>query len=234
MSGDRTATRMNHVSPNRGKDRPGRFDAGLMTGEKVRVVVGDGHPLFRDGVVRAPLRVAPSRWWPKPTTGYRRSKRSGRIRRRWLHDESAIVFRALQEGAAGFLPKGVDQKRTDRGGAGLREGPRRRGAKPRRRPGGGDPQTGRTRMPVLSPREREVLKLIRRGQHSRHGQGALSGPVDRQDPRAAALRETRRRGTALRPSPRQCWSNVARRPNNSSTTSPRNQLPPRRFCGCHS
>src|ERR687885_340500 len=53
MSGDRIATRMNHVSTNRRNNRPLLCDAGLMTSEKVRVVVGDDHPLFRDGVVRA-------------------------------------------------------------------------------------------------------------------------------------------------------------------------------------
>src|SRR6476659_9607616 len=53
MSGDPTATRMNHVSANRRKNRPVLCDAAFMTSEKVRVVVGDDHPLFRDGVVRA-------------------------------------------------------------------------------------------------------------------------------------------------------------------------------------
>src|SRR3954465_15376169 len=53
MSGDQAATRMNHVSSNRRKNRPLLCDAGFMTSEKVRVVVGDDHPLFRDGVVRA-------------------------------------------------------------------------------------------------------------------------------------------------------------------------------------
>src|SRR5258708_15059948 len=53
MSWDQTATRMNHVSPNRRNSRAVLCDAGFMTSEKVRVVVGDDHPLFRDGVVRA-------------------------------------------------------------------------------------------------------------------------------------------------------------------------------------
>src|SRR4029078_7504221 len=53
MSGDQTATPMNPVSPSRGKNRPVLCDADCMTSEKVRVVVGDDHPLFRDGVVRA-------------------------------------------------------------------------------------------------------------------------------------------------------------------------------------
>jgi hypothetical protein len=43
---------MNRVSSNRRKNRPVLCDAGFMTSEKVRVVVGDDHPLFRDGVVR--------------------------------------------------------------------------------------------------------------------------------------------------------------------------------------
>jgi hypothetical protein len=33
MSGDQTATRMNHVSPNRRKNRPKLCDAGFMTSE---------------------------------------------------------------------------------------------------------------------------------------------------------------------------------------------------------
>ena len=39
-----------------------------MTSEKVRVVVGDDHPMFRDGVVRALVSSGRSTWWPRPTT----------------------------------------------------------------------------------------------------------------------------------------------------------------------
>src|ERR1700755_223458 len=53
MSGDQRATRMNHVSPNRRNNRRVLCDAGLVTSPKVRVGVGDDHPLSRDGVVRA-------------------------------------------------------------------------------------------------------------------------------------------------------------------------------------
>src|SRR5258708_11257852 len=137
MSWDQTATRMNHVSANRRKNRPMLCDAGFMTSEKVRVVVGDDHPLFRDGVVRALTSSGSIEVWAEADDGitareairthspqvalldYRMPGMDGaevaaavlrdelptRVLLVSAHDEPAIVFRALQEGAAGFLPK---------------------------------------------------------------------------------------------------------------------------------
>jgi Response regulator containing a CheY-like receiver domain and an HTH DNA-binding domain len=183
MSGDQTATRMNHVSPNRGKNRPVLCDAGFMTSEKVRVVVGDDHPLFRDGVVRALTSSGSIEVVAEADDGYRRSKRSGRIRRRWPcwttdagHGRRrgggrCATRRAADPGATGVgarrvgdrVPRaaggggripaeGVNKKRTDKRGAGLREGPRRRGAQPGRRPGRGDPQRGPNQQARCSAR----------------------------------------------------------------------------------
>src|SRR6476660_8059694 len=132
MSGDQTATRMNHVSPNRG--RTGRCCAtlGFMTSEKVRVVVGDDHPLFRDGVVRAlsssgsidvvaeaedglaalelirthQPQVAlldyrmPGLDGAQVAAAVRRDELPTRVLLISAHDESAIVYKALQDGAA--------------------------------------------------------------------------------------------------------------------------------------
>ena len=79
------------------------------------------------------------------------------------HDESAIVFHALAEGAAGFLPKESTKTEIVKGvldcakgrdvvsaalAAGLAAEIRRR---------------GEAQTPVLSPREREVLNFIAQG-----------------------------------------------------------------------
>ena len=197
MSGDRTATRMNHVSSNRGKNRPVLCDADCMTSEKVRVVVGDDHPLFRDGVVRALAssgsievvaeaddgvsaleairthspQVAlldyrmPGMDGAEVAAAVQRDELPTRVLLVSAHDESAIVFRALQEGAAGFLPKESTRSETGQRRAGLREGPRRRGARawPPAWPGRSASAQRTPYVPVLSPREREVLKLIAAG-----------------------------------------------------------------------
>src|SRR4051812_11748474 len=108
-----------------------------MTSEKVRVVVGDDHPLFRDGVVRALTssgsievvaeaedgvsaleairthspQVAlldyrmPGMDGSEVAAAVQRDELPTRVLLVSAHDESAIVFRALQDGAAGFLPK---------------------------------------------------------------------------------------------------------------------------------
>src|SRR5260370_31032437 len=137
MSGDQPATRMNHVSPNRRRNRSVLCEAGFMTREKVRVVVGDDHPLFREGVVRALTSSGSIQVVAEAEDGlaaleairthspqvalldYRRPGMDGaevaaavqrdelptRVLLVSAHDEPAIVFRALQDGAAGFLPK---------------------------------------------------------------------------------------------------------------------------------
>ena len=165
------------------------------TTRKVRVVVGDDHPMFRDGVVRALTssgsievvaeaedgatalelikthlpQVAlldyrmPGMDGAQVAAAVRRDDLPTRVLLISAHDESAIVYRALQEGAAGFLPKestrselvnavlscakGRDVISADLA-AGLAGEIRRRNE-----PG----------VPVLSPREREVLKLIASG-----------------------------------------------------------------------
>ncbi|BCO37342.1 DNA-binding response regulator [Mycobacterium heckeshornense] len=170
--------------------------AGAAVTHKVRVVVGDDHPLFREGVVRAltssgsveivgeaddgatALQLIKDHLPDVALLDYRMPGMDGAqvaaAVRRWqlptrvmlisAHDESAIVYQALQQGAAGFLPK--ESTRTEIVNAvldcakgrdvvssalveGLAGEIRRRAEPP---------------APVLSPREREVLNRIARGQ----------------------------------------------------------------------
>ena len=133
-----------------------------MTSEKVRVVVGDDHPLFRDGVVRALTssgsievvaeaddgvsaleairthspQVAlldyrmPGMDGAEVAAAVQRDELPTRVLLVSAHDESAIVLPRAAGGRGRLPAEGVDQKRTDKRGAGLREGPRRRGAQP--------------------------------------------------------------------------------------------------------
>jgi two-component system nitrate/nitrite response regulator NarL len=170
--------------------------SGAATPSKVRVVVGDDHPLFREGVVRAlsssgsvnvvgeaddgsaALELIKMHLPDVALLDYRMpgmdgsevaaAVRSQELPTRVLllsaHDEPAIVYQALQQGAAGFLLK--DSTRTEIVKAvldcaegrdvvapglvgGLAAEIRQRAA-----------PTG----PVLSAREREVLNRIARGQ----------------------------------------------------------------------
>jgi two-component system, NarL family, nitrate/nitrite response regulator NarL len=105
--------------------------------QKVRVVVGDDHPLFRDGVVRAlqnsgeieivaeaddgtsaleairehKPQVAlldyrmPGMDGSQVAAAVTRDQLPTRVLLISAHDDAAIVYHALQEGAAGFLPK---------------------------------------------------------------------------------------------------------------------------------
>jgi two-component system, NarL family, nitrate/nitrite response regulator NarL len=164
--------------------------------EKVRVVVGDDHPMFREGVVRALAssgeidvvaeaddgpgalelirthrpQVAlldyrmPGMDGAEVAAAVSRDELPTRVLLVSAHDESAIVYRALQQGAAGFLPKestrselvnavlscakGKDVIAPDLA-AGLAAEIRRRN----------EPD-----VPTLSPREREVLDLMAKGQ----------------------------------------------------------------------
>lgn len=116
---------------------------GGVTPEKVRVVIGDDHPLFREGVVRAlsssdsvsvvgeaddgttALELIRAHLPEVALLDYRMPGMDGAqvaaaVRREDLatrvllisaHDESAIVYQALQQGAAGFLLK--DSTRTE-------------------------------------------------------------------------------------------------------------------------
>jgi two-component system nitrate/nitrite response regulator NarL len=79
------------------------------------------------------------------------------------HDESAIVFRALQEGAAGFLPK--ESSRSELVNAVLDCAKGRDVVAPSLAAGlaGEIRKSAEPQGPVLSPREREVLKLIAAG-----------------------------------------------------------------------
>ncbi len=244
-------------------------NAGFMTSEKVRVVVGDDHPLFREGVVRALTssgsievvaeaddgitaleairthspQVAlldyrmPGMDGAEVAAAVQRDELPTRVLLVSAHDESAIVFRALQEGAAGFLPK--ESTRSELVNAVLDCAKGRDIVAPSLAAGlaGEIRRRAEPEGPVLSPREREVLKLIAGGQqHSRDSQGAVPGAVDGQDPRATALREARRQRSGRRrrrgdapQAPGVAW----RAPSNkSSTTSPRNQYASRRSCGC--
>ena len=163
--------------------------------EKVRVVVGEDHPLFRDGLVRALTssgsvdvvaeaddgiaalalikthlpHVAlldyrmPGMDGAKVAAAVRRDELPTRVLLLSAHDEAAIVFHALAEGAAGFLPKESTKTEIVNGvldcargrdvvspvlAAGLAGEIRRR---------------GEAQPPALSPREREVLNFIAQG-----------------------------------------------------------------------
>jgi two-component system nitrate/nitrite response regulator NarL len=164
-------------------------------GDKVRVVVGDDHPMFRDGGVRALISsgeidvVAEADDGTSALAAIREHRpavalldyrmpgmdgaqvaaaviRDGLPTRVLLisaHDDAAIVYHAIQEGASGFLPKESTRAEIvaavincSRGhdvlpaglAAGLAGEIRRRAE-----PAG----------PALSPREREVLDLIADG-----------------------------------------------------------------------
>ncbi len=186
---------MNRVSPNRGNNRRLLCDAGLVTSEKVRVVVGDDHPLFRDGVVRALAssgsievvaeaedglsaleairthspQVAlldyrmPGMDGAEVAAAVQRDELPTRVLLVSAHDESAIVFKALQDGAAGFLPK--ESTRSELINAVLDCAKGRDVVAPSLAAGlaGEIRKRAEPEGPVLSPREREVLKLIASG-----------------------------------------------------------------------
>lgn len=163
--------------------------------DKVRVVVGDDHPMFREGVVRALVSSGEIDVIAEADNGaqalelirthkpavalldYRMPELTGaevaaavvrdelptRVLLVSAHDESAIVYTALQQGAAGFLSKESTRSELVNAvvscakghdviapnlAAGLAGEIRRRN----------EPD-----VPVLSPREREVLNLIAQG-----------------------------------------------------------------------
>ena len=199
LSADQPKPGMNRASPDRGNG-DSRYATlkgmiGAAATEKVRVVVGEDHPLFRDGLVRALTssgvvdvvaeaddgvaalalikthlpHVAlldyrmPGMDGAKVAAAVRRDDLPTRVLLLSAHDESAIVFHALAEGAAGFLNKESTKTEIVKGvvdcangrdvvsaalAAGLAKEIRRRG----------EPQT-----PVLSAREREVLTFIAQG-----------------------------------------------------------------------
>ncbi|MEU0497078.1 response regulator transcription factor [Mycobacterium sp. NPDC006124] len=167
-----------------------------MTGEKVRVVVGDDHPLFRDGVVRALSssgsievvgeaedgvmalsmirehgpRVAlldyrmPGLDGAQVAAAVRRDALPTRVLLISAHDESAIVYSALQEGAAGFISK--ESSRSELIDAVLSCAKGRDVVAPSLAAGlvGEIQRRNESDAPTLSAREREVLGYIAGGQ----------------------------------------------------------------------
>ena len=199
MSGNRWIGRMNRVSSDWGNAAAALWEAGprgeAVTSEKVRVVVGDDHPMFRDGVVRALTssgsidvvaeaddgvsalaairehspQVAlldyrmPGMDGAEVAAAVLRDELPTRVLLVSAHDESAIVFRALQEGAAGFLSK--ESSRSELVNAVLECAKGRDVVAPGLAAGlaGEIRRRAEPEGPVLSPREREVLKLIAAG-----------------------------------------------------------------------
>lgn len=162
---------------------------------KVRVVVGDDHPLFREGVVRALTASGsvdvvgeaddgttalelirtqqpdvalldfrmPGLDGAQIATAVRRDELRTRVLILSAHDESAIVFQALQEGAAGFLPK--ESNRTEIVNAVLACAKGRDVVAPSVAAGlaGEIRRRAEPAGPMLTPREREVLAGIAEG-----------------------------------------------------------------------
>ncbi|OBI16524.1 DNA-binding response regulator [Mycobacterium sp. E2327] len=169
---------------------------GAATAEKVRVVVGDDHPLFREGVVRAlsssgsvsvvgeaddgatALELIKAHRPDVALLDYKMpgmdgaqvaaAVRSNDLPTRVLlisaHDEPAIVYQALQQGASGFVLK--DSTRTEIVRAVLDCAKGRDVVAPSLVGGlaGEIRQRATATGPVLSAREREVLGRIARGQ----------------------------------------------------------------------
>ena len=97
----------------------------------------------------------------RPGRGARASTRDGLPTRVLLLSavtDSAVVFKALEEGASGLpvqgRPPGRDRRRRPARG----EGRHGRSARARRRAGRADPDAGPAATPALSERERQVLK----------------------------------------------------------------------------
>ncbi|MEM6110396.1 response regulator transcription factor [Mycobacterium sp. 050272] len=170
--------------------------AGAATPEKVSVVVGDDHPLFREGVVRAlalsgEVNVVgeaddgtqalelikehrpdvalldfrmPGMDGAQVAAAVRSNDLPTRVLLLSAHDEAAIVYQALQQGAAGFLLK--DSTRTEIVKAVLDCANGNDVVAPSLAGGLAAQirQRAEPSAPVLSAREREVLNRIARGQ----------------------------------------------------------------------
>ncbi|WP_414688546.1 response regulator transcription factor [Mycobacterium sp.] len=167
----------------------------MVSSPKVRVVVGDDHPLFRDGVVRALTssdaievvaeaddglsaleairthspQVAlldyrmPGMDGAQVAAAVLRDELPTRVLLVSAHDESAIVYKALQDGAAGFLSK--ESTRSELVNAVLDCAKGRDVVAPGLAAGlaGEIRRRAEPEGPTLSPREREVLKMIAAG-----------------------------------------------------------------------
>ncbi len=162
---------------------------------KVRVIVGDDHPLFRDGLVRAlsgsgDVEVVaeaedglaalalikehspdvalldyrmPGLDGAEVAAAVRRDELSTRVLLVSAHDDAEIVYHALQQGAAGYLPK--DSTRSEIVNAVLDCAKGRDVLAPRLASGLAVEIRRRAEPtgPQLSAREREVLSLIAHG-----------------------------------------------------------------------
>lgn len=162
---------------------------------KVRVVVGDDHPLFRDGLVRAlsgsgEVEVIaeaedgmsalalikehipdvalldyrmPGMDGAEVAAAVRRDELSTRVLLVSAHDDAEIVYHALQQGAAGYLPK--DSTRSEIVNAVLDCAKGRDVLSPRLASGLAVEIRRRAEPsgPTLSSREREVLNMIALG-----------------------------------------------------------------------
>ncbi|MEE6175096.1 response regulator transcription factor [Mycobacterium sp. 050134] len=169
---------------------------GASTPQRVRVVVGDDHPLFREGVVRAlsssgsvdvvgeaddgssALELIKVHLPDVALLDYRMPRMDGaqvaaavrsqelptRVLLLSAHDEPAIVYQALEQGAAGFLLK--DSTRADIVKAVLDCAEGRDVVAPGLAAGLAAEIRHRAESTktVLSAREREVLNRIARGQ----------------------------------------------------------------------
>ncbi|EIC61669.1 response regulator [Mycobacteroides abscessus] len=167
-----------------------------VSGELVRVVVGDDHPLFREGVVRAltasgQITVVaeaengtgalelirehrpdvalvdyrmPELDGTQVAAAVRRDELPTRVLLLSAHDDAAIVYRALEEGAAGFLSK--ESTRAELVGAVL-DCARGRDVVAASLTAGLAGEIRKRAQPAgpsLSTREREVLRMIAAGQ----------------------------------------------------------------------
>lgn len=167
-----------------------------VSGELVRVVVGDDRPLFREGVVRAltasgQITVVaeaengtgalelirehrpdvalvdyrmPELDGTQVAAAVRRDELPTRVLLLSAHDDAAIVYRALEEGAAGFLSK--ESTRTELVGAVL-DCARGRDVVAASLTAGLAGEIRKRAQPAgpsLSTREREVLRMIAAGQ----------------------------------------------------------------------
>lgn len=199
--------------------------------EKVRVVVGDDHPLFREGVVRAlslsgsvnvvgeaddgaaALELIKAHLPDVALLDYRMpgmdgaqvaaAVRSYELPTRVLlisaHDEPAIVYQALQQGAAGFLLK--DSTRTEIVKAVLDCAKGRDVVAPSLVGGlAGRFASARHPWPRCSARARArgAQSHCVRSKHPRDRSRAICGAVDGKDPRATVVREARRQRPSCR------------------------------------
>ncbi|WP_072689899.1 response regulator [Rhodococcus marinonascens] len=162
---------------------------------RVRVLVGDDHPIFRDGVVRALLATGdvdvvaeaddgaaalkfirelvpdvalldyrmPELDGSQVAEAVKREELATRVLLLSAHDESAIVYHALQVGAAGFLPKESTRAEIVKAVRDCAEGEVVLPASLAVGLAGEVRRRSEPTGPVLSGREEEVLALIASG-----------------------------------------------------------------------